>query len=82
MEIKVASSSLRIQHFMIIPKNIGVRYHFLRDRVQKGATILDYIPSELQVANILTKSLIKGKFEMLRKKLVLVENNLLAKSEC
>jgi hypothetical protein len=44
-------------------KHIDIRYHFLRDRVQKGAVALEYIQTDQQVADILTKPLAKGKFE-------------------
>jgi hypothetical protein len=36
-------------------KHIDIRYHFIRERVQKGAVILEYVLSDLQVAEILTK---------------------------
>jgi hypothetical protein len=44
--------------------------------------VLEYVPSYLQVADILTKPLTKGKLEMLRKRLGLVDNTFLAKREC
>lgn len=43
--------------------------------------VLEYVPSNLQVVDILTKPLHKRKFEMLREKLGLVENTFLTK-EC
>jgi hypothetical protein len=63
-------------------KHIEIRCHFLRDRVQKKVMVLEYILSNLQVANILTESLAKGKFNMLRARLCLVESTFLAKREC
>jgi hypothetical protein len=63
-------------------KHIEIRYHFIRDRVQKGAVKLQYIPTDQQVADILTKPLAKGKFEAFRDKLGLVQNSFLAKREC
>eukprot|EP00253_Pinus_taeda_P001835 PITA_01835 len=36
-------------------KHIGIRYHFIRDYVQKGAVKLEYISTDEQVADILTK---------------------------
>jgi hypothetical protein len=59
--IRVAFSSLRIQSSMTAPSI----YHFLRDNVQKGAIALNYIPIDLQVANILLKPQTMGKFKML-----------------
>jgi hypothetical protein len=63
-------------------KHIDIRYHFLRDRVQKGAIALEYIQTDQQVADILTKPLAKGKFKMFRERLGLVENTFLGKREC
>jgi hypothetical protein len=63
-------------------KHIDIQYHFLIRKVQKGAMPLEHVPSNLQVANILMMRLEKGKFEMLREKLGLVENTFLAKRDC
>jgi hypothetical protein len=63
-------------------KHIEIRYHFIRDRVQKGAVKLQYISTDEQVADILTKPLVKGKFVFFRDKLGVVENTFLAKREC
>jgi hypothetical protein len=63
-------------------KHIEIRYHFIRDRVQKGVVKLKYISTNEQIADILTKGLPKGKFEYLREKLGIVENPFLTKREC
>ena len=42
-------------------KHIEIRYHFIRDQVQRGAVQLQYIPTDDQVADILTKALPRGK---------------------
>jgi hypothetical protein len=63
-------------------KHINIRYHFLEDKVQKGVVILKYVPLDSQVADSLTKPLAKGKFEMLRETLGLVENTFLTKRKC
>ena len=39
-----------------------MRYHFIRDLVQKGALKLQYICTDEQIANILTKPLAASKF--------------------
>ena len=44
-------------------KHIEVRYHFIRDMVQKGAVKLKYVPTEEQVVDVLTKPLARVKFE-------------------
>jgi hypothetical protein len=63
-------------------KQIEIRYHFIQDYVQRGALQLQYIPTDEQVADILTKSLTKeGKFIKFRDKLGVVKNTFLAKRE-
>ena len=47
-------------------KHIVIMYHFIRDCVQKGAVKLEYISTDEQVANILMKSLPRGKHVFLR----------------
>ena len=63
-------------------KHIEIRYHFIRDYVQRGAMTLQYISTNEQVADILTKSLGRGKFVFFRDKLGVVKNNFLGKREC
>jgi hypothetical protein len=63
-------------------KHIEIIYHFIRDRVQKGVVKLQYISTDEQIADILTKPLVKGKFVYFRDKLGVVENTSLAKREC
>jgi hypothetical protein len=49
--------------------------------VQKGTVKLQYVPTREQVANILTKDLMKGKFVFFMGKLGVVQNTFLAKRE-
>jgi hypothetical protein len=63
-------------------KHIEIRFHFIRDYVQKGIVKLQYVPTSEQVADILMKALMKGKFVFFRDKLGVVQNTLLAKREC
>jgi hypothetical protein len=44
-------------------KHIDIRYHFLRDCVQKGVGRLQYIQTNDQMTNIFTKALSRQKFE-------------------
>ena len=44
-------------------KHIGIKYHFIRDMVEKGAVKLLYVTTNEQVADVLTKPLSKVKFE-------------------
>ena len=47
-------------------KHIGVRWHALRDWVRNGELSLEYIPTGLQQADILTKAVGRVKFQELR----------------
>ena len=51
-------------------KHIEIRYHFICDYVQRGVVELQYISTNEQVADILTKSLGRGKFIHFKDKLV------------
>lgn len=48
-------------------KHIDVRYHFIRECVERGEVILQHVSSNEQRADIMTKALIKNKFEDMRK---------------
>ena len=48
-------------------KHIDIQHHFVRDKVSEGAIELQYIETESQVADGLTKALDKIKFERFRK---------------
>ena len=63
-------------------KHIEIRYHFIHDYVQRWAVELQYISTDEQVADILTKSLGRGKFVFFRDKLGVVQNTFLGKREC
>ena len=60
-------------------KHIEIRYHFIRDCVQRGVVKLEYISTEEQVADILTKSLPRGKHVFFRDKMGVVKNTFLSK---
>eukprot|EP00253_Pinus_taeda_P019754 PITA_19754 len=63
-------------------KHIGIKYHFIREYVQKGAVKLEYISTDEQVADILTKALPRGKHVYFREKMGVVRNTFLGKREC
>jgi hypothetical protein len=44
-------------------KHIEIRYHYIRDMVQRGALKLQYISTDEQVVDVLTKPLSRVKFE-------------------
>jgi hypothetical protein len=47
-------------------KHIEVRYHFLRDNVEKGKIALIHVPTHDQLADIFTKPLDQETFTRLR----------------
>ena len=53
-------------------KHIEIIYHFIWDMAQKGAVKLKYVPTEEQVAYVLTNPLARVKFEYFRDKLGVV----------
>ena len=53
-------------------KHIEVRYHYIWDMVEKGAVKLQYLATDEQVADVLTKPLSKVKLEYFREKLGMV----------
>ena len=63
-------------------KHIEIKYHFIRDCVQRGAVKFEYISPDEQVANILTKSLPRGKHVFFRDKMGVMKNTFLGKREC
>jgi hypothetical protein len=50
-------------------KHIEVRYHFLRDNVEKGKIALIHVPKQDQLADIFTKPLDQANFTRLRREL-------------
>lgn len=48
-------------------KHIDIRYHFIRECVERGEVVLKHVRSNDQRADILTKSLATFKFEQMRK---------------
>lgn len=45
-------------------KHIAIRYHFIRERVESGEVKLCYVPTEQQLADLLTKPL--GRVQVIR----------------
>ena len=50
-------------------KHIEIKYHYIRDMVQRGAVKLLYVATEEQIADVLTKPLARLKFEYFRERL-------------
>jgi hypothetical protein len=55
-------------------KHIEIKYHYIRDMVQRGAVELQYISTDEQIADILTKPLSSVKYEYFRDKLGVLSN--------
>ena len=55
-------------------KHIDMKYHYIRDIVQKGVVKLQYISTDEQVADIFTKPLARVKFAYFRERLGVVES--------
>ena len=63
-------------------KNIDIRYHHLRDCVQRRIMFLEYIPIEDHDSYILTKALSKFKFDFHRGRIRVADNPFLVEREC
>ena len=63
-------------------KHIDIRYHFLRDCVQRGTIRLEYIQTDEQVANIFIKAFCKQSFVKFGGTLGLLSNPFLIEREC
>ena len=50
-------------------KNIEIKYHYIKDMVQRGAMKLQYVVMDEQIADVLTKPLARVKFEYFKAKL-------------
>jgi hypothetical protein len=57
-------------------KYIEICYHFIRDMVQRGSLKLQYISTDEQVVDVMTKPLSRVKFEHFRDKLGIVRKDL------
>ena len=50
-------------------KHIEVKYHYIKDMVQRGVVKLQYVVMDEQIADVLMNPLARVKFEYFRKKL-------------
>ena len=62
-------------------KHIEIKYHYIRDIVQRGVVKLQYVPTEDQVAHVLTKPMSCVKFEHFQDKIGVVQKDLPGKRE-
>nr|GEV99198.1 retrovirus-related Pol polyprotein from transposon TNT 1-94 [Tanacetum cinerariifolium] len=63
----IAISCIPVQHTRI--KHIDVRYHFIKDHVEKGTIELSFVGTEYQLADLFMKSLFEARFKFLVEKL-------------
>jgi len=56
-------------------KHIDVRFRFLRDVVKNGSLQLEYVTTEDNMADALTKALFRQRFERLRSLMGLIMRN-------
>jgi hypothetical protein len=63
-------------------KHVEIKYHYIRDMVQRKAVQVEYLPTDEQITDILTKPLARLKFMYFRDKLGMTENVPLAEREC
>ena len=68
--------------FHDISKHIDIQYHHIRDCVQQKIMLLQYIATEDQDADILTKALTRSKFEYHRDRIGVKYNPYLVEREC
>ena len=59
-------------------KHIDVKFHFLRDCVDRGQIVIEFIETGRQLANVLTKPLGRLQFTELKKMIGMVEVLVLA----
>ena len=63
-------------------KHIDIQYHHIRDCVERKIMLLQYIPTEDQDVDILTKALTRRKFEYHRGRIRVKDNPYLVEREC
>ncbi|GJS30192.1 retrovirus-related pol polyprotein from transposon TNT 1-94 [Tanacetum coccineum] len=68
-KIVIAISCNPVQHSRT--KHIKIRYHFIKEHVEKGTIELYFVGTEYQLADLFTKALPKERFEFLVHKIVI-----------
>ena len=54
-------------------KHIEIKYHYIRDMVQRGAVKLQYVATEEKIADVLMKPLARLKFKYFRERLCVLQ---------
>jgi hypothetical protein len=55
-------------------KHVAIDFHFIRQRVQSGNLRVSHVSSQDQLADVLTKSLSRSQFWLLKDKIGLINN--------
>ena len=58
-------------------KHINIKYHYIRDMVQRGAVKLQYVVMEEQIADVLTKPLARLKFKYFRENIFVLQEKMM-----
>nr|GEV20367.1 copia protein [Tanacetum cinerariifolium] len=66
----IAISCNQVQHSKT--KHINIRYHFIKEHVEKGTVELYFVSTEYQLADLFTKALPKERFEYLVHRIVII----------
>ena len=62
-------------------KHIEIKYHYIKDMVQRGAMKLQYIAMDEQIADVRTKPLTRVKFEYFRENLGVLQIEVFSKGK-
>ena len=54
-------------------KHIEIKYHYIRNMVQRGAVKLQYVATDEHISDVLTKPLARVNFEYFREKLGVIQ---------
>ena len=54
-------------------KHIEIKYHYIRDMVQRGAVKLRYVAMDEQIVDVLTKPLARVKFKYFKERLGVIQ---------
>ncbi|GJZ14432.1 retrovirus-related pol polyprotein from transposon TNT 1-94 [Tanacetum coccineum] len=66
----IAISCNPVQHSKT--KHIDIRYHFIKEHVEKGTVEIYFVGTEYQLADLFTKALLKDRFEYLVHRIVII----------
>ena len=62
-------------------KHIEIKFHYIRDMVQRGAVKLQYMEIEEQIADVVTKPLARVKFDYFKERLGVIQIEIPRKRE-